>query len=464
MKRHAVWYEIPSFYLCLCAFNFLLAPENPGFVGVSPHPYWLGILLFAFRYGLFAGLVSGILSTTLYFAAIWFFGSRYVFQDEIDLSFYILPSLFVVIGTTMGGGVQRQLSQIKKLRKDLQLADEGNANLGKNIDSLKLINAELEKRVATNMTTVVTLYQGAQKLESTDKEAIYPAIVEFFSKTIGATKASLYLEDSINEGWRMHCSYGWASETEWPIFVKFHEGILGQAAESGRIFSLKDYWGKDLSKLNFDSEGTNNFDISNHCVLTVPLRLQKNGKVIGLYVVHTIPLLNLNSATLNLLTFLSQWANQSLSRAARFEDLEDQEILDRRLGVYSFNFFKTRLEEEFTKSATYYLPLTIGFLHVETKTQVNTEQKELLLLSLAEALKHSTRPIDIVAKNTDPTVPFCCLFSTLKEEQVRESIIPKFNQILENLNLTASIQVHFKLSSFSPKTKSHEELIERAIA
>ena len=81
--------EIVVFYLLLAFLNWTFFPHLLGFLDVDPHPFWLGILLFGFRYGIAAGFSAGAVSSILYMLAAWAAGERYRFEE---LNFYILPS------------------------------------------------------------------------------------------------------------------------------------------------------------------------------------------------------------------------------------------------------------------------------------------------------------------------------------------------------------------------------------
>ena len=94
--RRNVWLEVPVVYVLLLAVERFLAPERPGFFGISPHPYWIGVLLFALRYGLGAGFYAGAISAGAYLSRLWLAGDRFRFDDpEVDLttSVFAVPSL-----------------------------------------------------------------------------------------------------------------------------------------------------------------------------------------------------------------------------------------------------------------------------------------------------------------------------------------------------------------------------------
>ena len=66
MKQYSFAYEIPIFYIIMAYANKMVLPEVPGFYGIDPHPFWLGILIFGFRYGVLAGFLSGVMSAIMY--------------------------------------------------------------------------------------------------------------------------------------------------------------------------------------------------------------------------------------------------------------------------------------------------------------------------------------------------------------------------------------------------------------
>ena len=86
-KKYPYLYEIPLVYLLIFGINRLLMPEMTGFIGVDPHPYWIGVLMFGFRYGVVAGLLAGSISAALYLMSAWYFIECYIFED---VSFYLL--------------------------------------------------------------------------------------------------------------------------------------------------------------------------------------------------------------------------------------------------------------------------------------------------------------------------------------------------------------------------------------
>ena len=183
MKKFSPFLEILVFYSLLAVVNWKFVPEAPAFFEIEPHPYWLGILLFGFRYGIGCGLAARLTAAALYLGLSWVFIEKYLF---FDASFYALPTWFIMGGTVIGLGVQRYQQKIGALQKEKATALQNEQPLRDEIKTLREINAGLEKKIVSQMASVMTLYEGSRKLENTHIDELYLAILDFISATLEA--------------------------------------------------------------------------------------------------------------------------------------------------------------------------------------------------------------------------------------------------------------------------------------
>lgn len=473
MKRWIYILEIIVFYLALFALGhaqfftdlfqnyqqhstsgvlelFLAAPSY--LVLTNPHPFWIGILLFAARYGIFAGLISGFTAAALYLADMWYFSDQYLFEDT---EFYILPTTFVLVGILMGFTVNRKLSKIRELEHLSESQNTKIDELNKELRGEKIIVQNLERRIVSRMTTLATLYQGARNLESIHADEILDSILTFFSKTLDAEQAALYV--SHHNGWMLHKSFGWSHDTEWPTSFKTSEGLVGQCAEHNRIFSLRDFLKSDITH---DIKPTD-MSLTRDSLIAAPIFNTGTGKVEAVYAIQKLHILTLNSATMNVLNFLCSWAGTSLARAHFFTQMKSREIIDPEFGVFSYNYFETRFKQEFMKSKKFYLPLSIGLVQVQFTDPQNTATNKSILNVICQILQSSVRDIDVIARFPDNRIPFVCLFSTSNQDQacaIRDNILSNINK----LNLGDTVKLQIGVSSFTPQTQSAEQLLDEA--
>src|SRR5206468_607573 len=121
--------------------------------------------------------------------------------------------------------------------------------------------------------------------------------------------------------------------------IEGSQGLVGRAGAEGRVISLKDWFGTDFAKA---WEGRGQVD----AVMAGPLR-RGGGEVMGVFSVQDLPFLAFNSANLNLMMLLLDWASQAIEKSFYFEELRSKSIMDEVLNVYNEKYFEDRSEQEF---------------------------------------------------------------------------------------------------------------------
>ncbi|MBI2083804.1 MAG: hypothetical protein HYT76_09620 [Deltaproteobacteria bacterium] len=445
MKRYSYFFEIPIFYLILVLINLVFFPHLPGYIDVDPHPYWLGILLFGFRYGISASLSVGILSAILYCGFGFFYIERYLLEDD---SFYLLPACFILLGLFIGVVTDQSRKLISKLGGEKESLLKTIISLKEENKLLEEINQQFEKKIVTKMSTLVTLYEGARRLESLKKDELYHAILDFISKTLDVEEISLYLKSP--EGWRLEKSLGWKEYQKRPALLKLNEGITGLAGSKNQIVTIRDFVSgqkKETPTLLGDA------------LAAGPLREGEQGEVIGVISIQKMPLTSFNSASMNLFSFLLNWASRATGRARFIQELQESEILDPELQIYSYRYFESRLKQEFARSKTYALPLSVGLVQAKTETSLTSSKRLALWTALSQLLKESVREMDVVSHFEGTDIPFALILVTgsrKQTEEIREKILKGFDR------LQLPVTLHLGFSSYLPAMNEMNELIQKA--
>lgn len=449
MKRYTFLYEIPIFYCFLIFFNKVFVSELPGFINISPHPYWLGVLAFGFYYGVLAGFISGFFAAALYLTMTWYYGEPYLFEDT---TFYALPSLFMIIGTLIGAGVQRYRGMIYKLLKDKTQLYTQEKSLKEEIHTQQEIISELEKRIVSRMSTLITLYEGARKLEAVEMKELYQAILNFVCKTLEATQAAIYIKQ--NDRYVLQEKFGWSEENEKEHFFYYGKGVAGQSVAKEKILTIKDFLSQD--EVDWEKVETNQ-----NCLMAGPLRIGDSGEIIGVLCIQQIPFLNFNTASISLFSFLLNWANRAIGRADYIQNLKAHEIIDPQLGIYSYRYLQTRSEEEFARSKTYYLPLSVALVSLEGLEKLTAKQQLAVRLAVSQLLKENCRSMDVVSAYPDDKFQFAILMITVSQgqaEAIKKEILEQFSV----LHFPEKIRLKIGIASFKPNMENFETLVENA--
>ncbi|MBI2066559.1 MAG: hypothetical protein HYW02_00600 [Deltaproteobacteria bacterium] len=444
-KKNSYFYEIPLFYLLLLGVNFVFFPSRPVFLGVDPHPYWIGILIFGLRYGILSGFFVGVLSAALYLGISFVFVENYLLEE---LSFYILPSSFILVGLLVGGLIHRYHNSLSRLGHEKEEALKNVVALKEKLVTLEAVNQGLEKKIVSRMSTLVTLYEGARRLESLRLEELYHSILDFMAKTLGAEEMALYLRTP--EGWQLKEKIGWKEYYRRPAFYQMNEGMTGAAGSRGKILTIRDFLGEG-------EESSDSLKQVGDAIAAGPLKKGEQGEVVGVVAIQKIPFVEFNSATINLFSFLLQWASRAVGRVHFIEELKSAEILDPGYQVYSRKYFFSRLHQEFVRSKSYSLPLSAGLVHVQWKGEVSRKENRLAIL--ANLLRETVREMDVVSLYGEGDVLFAILLMTASKNQTEE-ICEKILRNVEILKFPLSMKLGF--SSFRPAMQGEEEMIHEA--
>lgn len=449
MKKVTFLYEIPLLYALLCGANWLFTPDVPAFIGIDPSPYWIGILLFGIRYGVVAGLLAGLVSVLLYLGGTWFFLERYLFEE---FNFYILPCFFLLMGSVMGMLSNRYRLRIGQLFHTAETLKRERDHLKGEIEALTEVNRELEKRIVSRMSTLVTLYEGARKLEQIYLEDLYPSILDFVAKTLGAEEAAFYLKTE--EGWQMAHQVGWKEYQRRPRQFKTEEGITGLAGFHGKIFTVRDF----LSSHARIEKGAPN--LLGDALMAGPVRRGEKGEVVGVLAIQYLPLLKFTSATVSLFNFLLTWASRAVERACYVQNLKKEEILDPEYEVYSPRYFLNRGHQEFLRSKTYSLPLSLGLIRMEGLKELPRKQKIFYLSAVSRLLKECCREMDVVARFEEEgeDYPFAVLWVTASENQA-SAMKDKILSHYAALDLKGPLPFRLGLATFAPKQNDFGEMV-----
>lgn len=451
MGRRSYYYEIPVFY----AFLFLI--ERAFFSGQfplnssTPSPYWLGVLLFSLRYGAGAGILSGLASAGLAIKGAFLSGDLYLFED---VDFYLAPALFVLGGAACGAVVDRLLHRARGFELKLEEQREKIRAVLKELEIQQKSGRAIEQQVVSQMSSLVTLYQGSRNLASLDRDALFKGILDFFSTALKANKAALYLRQG--DRWVLHTQKGWHDGDGYAQSLDFTQGLVGKAGSENRVVSLRDWFLTDIEKA---WEGRSKAD----ALLAGPLR--RGSEVVGVYSVQDIPFLRFNSANLNLLTLLLDWADEAISKCLYFEELKLKSITDVVYNVYNEQYFQSRCEQEFSRSKTHALPFSILLISVEGIGTLPINHQVNYMLAVSRLLTESSQKIDIVTKFPDPGTPFAVLLMTAGEDQaaeLRDKILRSYAVLSLVPEQSPSIRLKIGIGSYAAQMNSKEELIEQA--
>lgn len=402
---HPAFFEIPLCYLCLALFNWRFLPDTPAFFGLDPHPYWIGVLLFSVRYGLAAGAAAGAVAAVCYLTIVWYTLEPYLFSD---LTFYALPGWFLLIGTMIGAAV----SHYRQQRDQARSAElESTAHIDALQEALALkaqITAQLEERIVTQTSSLISVYEGARKFSAVSEAELYPGILDYLATVLEADAAALHLRTP--DGWRLACTHGWQPDAPREPHRAADTGLIGLAGTQNRIVSLRDFAQPGMPTAALPQFGD--------AIVAGPLRDGEEGAVIGVVSIQKIPFLKLTSSTVTLFSFLLNWAARSLAQSRYIRGLQAHAIVDPQWDVCTAGYLARRGLQEFERSQRYYLPLSYGAIRLRLPATLPPRQQQRMRYLLGQLLIRTVRDIDLVGLADADGSDFHILWLTASPSQV----------------------------------------------
>ena len=275
------------------------------FAGVSPHPFWIVVLLVAAQYGTSEALIAAALAS----AALLVNNLPEQAFNE-DLYTWLLriswnPVLWCIAAVTLGEIRAGQRRKAEALQEELTAALEQARAFADAYERQSEIKTTLEVLVAGQHRTVRTMHAAARAIERQSTIEVLTGIPHLVRSVIGPEKFSFFLlngntlELAANKGWSAGDSFRRA----------FHAGsLLFAAVVQERQFLVAS---DPEHELILEGEG----------LLAGPLFSEETGEVFGVLKIESMPFHELTPAALQNFQILCDWVGTAFAKAQRFERL-----------------------------------------------------------------------------------------------------------------------------------------------
>lgn len=293
--RVSAWVEIICFYGCL-TFGAFFFGAHINFFGVSPHPYWILIVLMSAQYGTNEGLTAALIGTII--LELGPLPPRNILQDKSEYFFLLAktPLMWFVTSVILGELRMKHMQERDQLRAAALEANEKQAKIADSYTSLKKIKERLEMRVASEMQTTLMVIEAFKELEAQGQEGILRGASELTKTLVAPEKFSIFLLETdhlkciTKIGWQPNDHF---KESFGPDSALYQEIIINQ-----HIVSLTT---------------SNPTILLGEGVLAVPILNKTQKQVFGMIKVEQIPVVRLNTSTTETLRMIGEWVGISYS-------------------------------------------------------------------------------------------------------------------------------------------------------
>jgi hypothetical protein len=314
--RTAAWLEIGLSLSVLLIASYLFS-DGDRFITVTPHPFWIVVLLITSQYGLGAGILSATAATAALFVGNNF--SEHL-AGEQQLHYLIRlghqPFLWffaaIVLGTLRSFHLQEEETLHKRV-KTLQKQTELLAESYKKVQGAK---KSLILRVAAYTDIQEKIYKGVRYLNSPDMTHVSEGLVHLMGESLKANKFSLYLYNATHDRFELYRSFGWGEGEPFVLSIPLISP-LGQALTHRSILCVT----KEEDAAVLENEG----------LLAGVLMDPSNHKLLGFIKVEDTAFLSLHPRNLDSFKDICGLLSQSM---ANLKKLSSTKRLPKKAMVY----------------------------------------------------------------------------------------------------------------------------------
>jgi hypothetical protein len=296
--------EVGAFLLLALAADAWLG-QGDRFANLSPHPFWIPVLLASAYYGSREGLLAAALSATALMAGR-------VPEQQVGEDVYVwllrttLPVIAWCFTAVVLGGIRDALRRRHEaLLRELREAREQAATITDAFRQLDHVNQQLEARIAGQLCTVHAMYDAARAIERQDVGDVLSGIVDMVRAVMNPGQFSLFLlngdklEAAASEGWQAHDRHAREIGAASPLFHAIvSEGQVLVAANPKHEPLLGD-------------EG----------LLAGPLVNHGTGQVVGMLKIERLEFIDLHAAGVQTFHLLCDWIGAALAKAQHVEEI-----------------------------------------------------------------------------------------------------------------------------------------------
>ncbi|OGS23174.1 MAG: hypothetical protein A2252_02880 [Elusimicrobia bacterium RIFOXYA2_FULL_39_19] len=289
-------------FVILWLINLVIFKHNPGFIGVTLHPYLFLILIITLKYGYTKGLSAILGSTFIYICCAYlkFHDFNTIFKLE-----YFNPVIgFIVLGTLSGILIDNQKKRERDMHESIENLENVINRFQEDKQNLDRQSEELSQRLIFEKSTFSVLYNSAKKLSTHNIHDLFKSVLELIKEIINPQACALYFI----EGQKLVLkeSIGSLKRNE----IEIDQTLLTAIIKDKKVISIKDAVNQKGAGV-FEKHGVFIFG---------PLCMGSNGPVTGIIALSGISFMKYNSTNIRIFTLICDWASIALKNASDFRD------------------------------------------------------------------------------------------------------------------------------------------------
>lgn len=296
-------------YIIFCVINYLFFNEDPAFISYRFHPYLFITILFAARYGIWEGTLSGVIGATLTLAAILSQSDFWETELLYGLKQLSLPFVLIILGVLIGENVENIKNKLNYFRSALQKESAHNKKIIETSKGLELSLLEIEKRFAGHKLGIGDFSGKLMDAFGLDREGTYQHAHNLFKKFLYVERSIILMSNPDFQHQKVLTSDGHAIPPEELEIIKSHE-LYNQVLHGGEVVSLTE-------KIN-DEKG--NVKVKYPIYYAGPVYRSDN-KIDAVVLITRIPFIHFNVTNLRLFEIILEATSTAITQKENYDEL-----------------------------------------------------------------------------------------------------------------------------------------------
>ncbi|MFQ5738756.1 MAG: GAF domain-containing protein [Acidobacteriota bacterium] len=425
------------FFIALLVDHSIL--DGTRYWSISPHPFWLIVILMSTQYGTNEGLLaSGVATATLLIGNL---PQQSLSQDSYDYLFEVArrPLLWFGAGVVLGELRLRQRRLSDELRRKLVTARHREREIASAFNRVQRVKKDLETKVAGQLHTVIGLYRAAKQLEALEPHEVLSAVVQVVKTLMDPGKFSLFLlkDDRLEL----------AIQRDWSPDDKLSQRFPAQSSLFRSVVTEQRFLcvANDVDERILSREG----------VLAGPLIQQETGQVLGMLKVEKLGFLDLNLNSVQTFKVLCEWIAVAYNNAIRYQTASSDSVLNQETELYSYGFFARQKKYLVSLAERLGFDLSMIVVGLENEGELSREDLKQAPVLLNSAAKGVLRSTDLTFDYQRTGYRFAILLAGTSLENL-PLVVGKITSGLESELEAAGSKARFSFSTQALNQETHE--------
>lgn len=310
--------------ICMCSYFF---GKGNRFIYMTPHPFWIVLLLIIIQYDTPETLTCLVLMTIF----LYFNNLPVKNQLATDYEYYYIislrPAIWFVIAIILDVVRSRRIKRTDVFKQEVNLAQEKSDKISSSFKIVQKDNQELEAKLAGEVNTAVRIFRASRSLNDINSSNYLKKMERIITSIMSPIKFSIFMLKP--EGAFMELEYNW-NQTD-----KFKKYYSNSSSLYQEVIAKKHF----LCIANENDEKT----LDGHGMIAGPIIDIRTNQVFGLLKFEEAQFSSLITKNLKLFEIICEWIGFAYSNLTEMQNAKENTMTTHIDKVYSANFLKTQI-------------------------------------------------------------------------------------------------------------------------